>query len=397
MTYYQVVFTLPGMLSKLALTNRESMADLLFESAAKSLHKTIRSEQDYVPASMMVLHTWNQQLEPHWHVHALVPGGGPSRSSDQWKTAQAPPDAFNSDDHYLVDAISLRETFRQFAISHLKRLYAAGKLKLGGQLLYLQDRSAWKVFCTELLEQDWVSFIQPPPTKSSTADQVVRYLTRYLTGGPISDSRILAADANNVTFLARAGTRVGGAREQVPVTLPTLEFVRRWCEHIQPEQLTKTRYFGGWCSRNRTEYQARCRDLLGQASKIQGSQVQDLSPSTDLSVPQKQSSDATDMTLDLLCHSCGSDRLRFIGSTPKPSWSSILTHLDTRCPSWYAEADYQDHCEYLAGEYGISYADWALEMGIESTMSDPLPPEPKYQQQYLPGLYPQREFWLESY
>ncbi len=65
---------------------------------------------------MMVLHTWNQQLLPHWHVHALVPGGGPSLSGDQWKSAQAPPESNNSDDHYLVDAISLREAFRKAAL-----------------------------------------------------------------------------------------------------------------------------------------------------------------------------------------------------------------------------------------------------------------------------------------
>jgi len=67
-----------------------------------------------------------------------------------------------------------------------------------------------------------------------------------------------------VTFMAREGKQTGGEREQVPVTLETIEFVRRWCEHIQPEQLTKTRYFGGWCSRKQRQYQASCRELLGQ-------------------------------------------------------------------------------------------------------------------------------------
>ena len=289
-TYYQVVFTLPGQLSEMALANREVMADLLFDSAAASLRQTIRSQQDYDPASMMVLHTWNQQLHPHWHVHALVPGGGPqltrdALNQDQWKSAEPPPgslnSAVNSKEYYLVDAISLREAFRKAAISRLRKLHAKGELKLGGKFEHLNEAAAWKSFCNELAELDWVSFIQPPPTKSSTADQVVRYLTRYLTGGPISDSRIMAADSNFVTFLAREGKQVGGERKQVPVTIPTLEFMRRWCENIQPDQLTKTRYFGGWCSRNRTEYQASCQRLLGhdvipaaeQAVQVDSTQV----------------------------------------------------------------------------------------------------------------------------
>jgi Putative transposase len=395
-TYYQVVFTLPGELSELALANREAMADLLFESAAASLRKTIRSQQGYDPASMMVLHTWNQQLQPHWHVHALVPGGGPSLSKDAWKSAESPPDAVNSDDYYLVDAVSLREAFRKAALSRLRRLYAAGELKLGGKFTDLQDESAWKKFCDDLSELDWVSFIQPPPTKSSSADQVVRYLTRYLTGGPISDSRIIAADADQVTFLAREGKRVGGEREQVPLTLTTMEFVRRWCDHIQPDQLTKTRYFGGWCCRKRTEYQARCRRMLGLSSENEVSDEIDDPPSVELpSSSAGLAGDSQARESSFRCPACESPLLRLIGQTSKPSWSSVLRHLDSRCPDWYAETERQAFCESLAREYGIEYDDWYLEMRIESTMSKR--PAVPAQQLYLPGLYPERDFLIESY
>lgn len=44
------------------------------------------------------------------------------------------------------------------------------------------------------------------------------YLTSYLTGGPFSDHRIVAADADKVTSMAREGKRTGGERAQVPVT-----------------------------------------------------------------------------------------------------------------------------------------------------------------------------------
>ena len=67
--YYQVVFTLPNALSELALVNRREMADLIAESAWKSLSKNIKKEQGYDPAAVMVLHTWNQKLESHWHGH----------------------------------------------------------------------------------------------------------------------------------------------------------------------------------------------------------------------------------------------------------------------------------------------------------------------------------------
>lgn len=392
-TYYQVVFTLPSQLSEMALANREAMADLLFDSAAASLRKTIRSQQDYDPAAMMVLHTWNQQLHTHWHVHALVPGGGPGISQDQWKSAQAPPGAVNSDEYYLVDAISLRETFRKAAISRLRRLYKNNELKLGGKFEGLNDQAAWNKFCDELAQLDWVSFIQPPPTESCTADQVVRYLTRYLTGGPISDSRIMAADENEVTFLAREGKRVGGEREQVPVTIPTLEFVRRWCEHIQPDQLTKTRYFGGWCSRKQTEYLANCQRLL----RLELTPIDDEAPECEpKSSPALDTTEQPDHESRLQCSVCESHSLRFVAQTPKPAWSSVLTHTDERCPEWYAESEYAEFCAYLEREYGISYEDWDLGTRIESTMSGPRPaPQPR--QLYLAGLSPECAYLIESY
>lgn len=389
-TYYQVVFTLPSVLSELALANREAIADLLFEAAALSLRKTIRCQQQYDPASMMVLHTWNQQIQPHWHIHALVPGGGPSLTGDQWKSAQAPPDANNSDDYYLVDAISLREAFRKAALSRLKKLYIKDQLKFRGKLEYLKHQSAWNTLCDELADIDWVSFIQPPPTKTSTAEQIVRYLTRYLTGGPISDGRILAADNNHVTFLAREGVRVGGERQQVPETIPTIEFVRRWCLHIQPDQLTKTRYFGGWSCHQRTNYHATCRRLLGLDESSQAEpQIEMPEPASSLDT---ESNEATEPESQFQCAACCSHKLSIIGQTPKPSWSELLTHEDDRCPEWYAVSEYAEFCNYLESVYGISYSDWYLEMRQESTMSEPLqsaPSQPQSAQQlYLPGFAP---------
>ncbi len=289
----------------------------------------------------------------------------------------------------------------------LMMLHAKGELKLGGKFEHLNDAAAWKTFCDELAELDWVSLIRPPPTKSSAADQVVRYLTRYLTGGPISDSRIVAADANFVIFMAREGKRVGGERRQVPVTIPTLEFVRRWCEHIQSEQLTKTRYFGGWCSRNRTEYQERCQRLLGLDQDPAAEQVAE-PDSTQADSARADSNQCDSTTLSTQpaidsrctvsipqCPACAGSALRLIAHTPKPEWSVVLSHLDKRCPEWYAETEYAEFCAYLEREYGISYEDWDLETRIESTMSEPRPAVAR--QLYLPGLCPESGYLIESY
>jgi hypothetical protein len=392
-TYYQVVFTLPSELSELALANRMAIADLLFAAAWKSLRKTIRTQQGYEPAAMMVLHTWNQRLQPHWHVHALVPGGGPSLSGNHWRTGEAPAEAPNSSGHYLVDAISLRESFRRYAIAHLKRLRQRGELKLAGKFSHLQEDAAWEAFCARLGSVDWVSFIQPPPTKTSSAAEVIRYLTRYLTGGPISDRRIVAADRREVTFLAREGLRTGGERAQVPVTLSRAEFIRLWCLHIQPDQLTKTRYFGGWCNQQRAKYLQRCRDLLGAA--VSDPVVETTSSEETVLTDDASLTETHEEATPVRCPACEAGSLQLIRERAKPSWSDVLCHLDPRCPSWYAELGREEQRQYLLRTYGVDYEDWYLETRVES--AKPPTTEPPPLQLYLPGMPPARDFWVESF
>ena len=176
------------------------------------------------------------------------------------------------------------------------------------------------------------------------------------------------------------------------MTLPTPEFVRRWCEHIQPDQLTKTRYFGGWCSRQRTKYQERCRRLLG----LSEAEAEDGVAATSLADESQaaESPDAAPTAECPRCPTCRSRSLRLLKCDEKPSWSQVLTHLDARCPDWYAESDYAEQCEWLDREFGISYEDWYLETRIESTIRAA---EPGFTQLYLPGLAPVPDFASQSY
>ncbi|MDA1055996.1 MAG: transposase zinc-binding domain-containing protein, partial [Planctomycetota bacterium] len=82
--YFQVVFTLPDKLSSLVLGNRRALYRLLFRSAASALQRSIGKECGMPAASTMVLHTWNQRLGHHAHIHALVPGSGPSLDGTRW-------------------------------------------------------------------------------------------------------------------------------------------------------------------------------------------------------------------------------------------------------------------------------------------------------------------------
>nr|WP_286178470.1 transposase [Rhodopirellula sp. JC639] len=368
--YYQVVFTLPEVLSTMALANRQEIAELLFHSAWKSLKKTVETEQQYELAALMVLHTWNQKLDAHWHVHALVPGAGPSLKDGGWIEATAPQvDGYEDDRQYLVDAINLRSSFRKIAVAHLQRLRKNGKLKLDGSLAYLQSDEAWEEMVDQLEAKEWVSYIEPPPTESSRGEHVVRYLTRYLTGGPISDYRIIAADDHEVTFWAREGRTTGGESIQVPFTLSTPEFVRRWCLHILPKELTKTRQFGGWSNTKAEGYLAKCRASLTDADRSQAGILDMLSDEVDSSEAEPEST--------LCCEHCGSESLRLTHEYEKRPWSEIFRRDSKDSPRWYRESQENDDIRFWDGAMGEGFSEWYawyLKSGIESAR-EPTAPE----------------------
>lgn len=323
--YYQVVFTLPTQLSRLALGNRTQLYDLLFSAAWLALKQTIEAEQGFDPAALMVLHTWNQKLEAHAHVHAVVPGAGPALNGGQWKEATEP--GGRASGYYLVDAIALRESFREHYINGLRRLLSKQQLKLEGEFAYLQQPEQQQQLLAELEAVQWVSYIEPPPHEDCGPEQVLKYLARYLTGGPISEARIVRADERHVTFIAREGKVTGGQRQQVPITLTTLEFTRRWALHILPKGYTKARRFGGWSNRRTSDYIERCARLLDAAEVKLAPQAMHFDPH-QWELEQESQAELTQAE----CPHCGAP-MQCIAATPKPSWQHIMN--SPHRPSWY--------------------------------------------------------------
>lgn len=250
--YFQVVFTIPDKLSSLVLGNRRPLYRLLFHSAARALQESIHDECGMQAASTMVLHTWNQRLGHHPHIHALVPGSGPSLDGTQWvpcrytqarRKKPAKP--------FLVDNKALGKRFRDSYLRGVRRLIKAGMLKI-------DDLAEINTILDDVTTCDWVVYIQPPPKDTSDPADVIKYLARYMTGGPISDRRLIEVKHGRVFFWARSSDKSG---RQVPVSLSTLEFIRHWTLHILPKGFTKARSYGGWSNTRRQAYQQQCEHL----------------------------------------------------------------------------------------------------------------------------------------
>jgi hypothetical protein len=323
-TYFQVVFTIPDLLSSLALGNREEMYDLLFRSAWKTLRDVIAAEQHFEAAAAMVLHTWNQSLDAHAHLHSLVPGGGPALTGDRRWIKSRRPDVPKCDGRYLCNSEELKEKFRKNFLAGLKRLHKKGKLKLNGAWSFLRSKAGFEAWLKPMEEVTWVAYIEPPPNEQCPPERVARYLARYLTGGPISDRRLVSDEDGFVTFLARAGDKTGGSKEIIPVRIPGAEFVRRWCLHILPKSYTKSRRFGGYSGRHRQRYMAECRELLGPVAAVPGDQP----VVADVTAAEDESDHSP------CCPKCQA-RMRRISFHGKPSWRIVMR--SSHRPHWYRD------------------------------------------------------------
>jgi hypothetical protein len=314
--YFQVVFTLPDDLWPLMLGNRRPTYRLLFHAAWEALQEVLREELGCEPAALMVLHTWNQHLEHYPHLHALVPGGGPSKDGQQW-VGSKPRRVRGQDKPYLVDNHLLSARFRDKFLAGLTRLHRDGKLKLTDRWSYLQDPTAFRDWLQPLSDCDWVVFIEPPPTEHANPEHVLKYLARYLTGGPISDRRLIDHQDGKVTFWARGHDKKAGHQRE-PCTLRGAEFTRRWALHILPKGFVKSRCFGGFSCRHRRTYLDRCRALLG---------AEHAAPAEAAAAESGEASPPTRP-----CPRCQTP-MTCVSQGERVSWRKVLK--GRHCPPWY--------------------------------------------------------------
>ena len=88
--YVHAVFTLPAPLARLALQNKKLIYGLLLRTSADTLLEVARDPR-HLGAKIgffSVLHTWNQKLSVHPHVHCVIPAGGLSLDHTHWMKSQ---------------------------------------------------------------------------------------------------------------------------------------------------------------------------------------------------------------------------------------------------------------------------------------------------------------------
>ncbi len=258
--YFHVVFTLPKQLASVALQNKRVVYNLLFSVVAETL-LTIAADPRHLGADigfLAVLHTWDQTMRHHPHVHCVVPGGGLSPDGERWVSCRK---------GFFLPVNVLARLFRRLFLQGLERAYEKRKLTFHGTCSYLAKPLAFKRLLRSLQAREWWVYAKPP---FGGPKQVLTYLGRYTHRVAISNHRLLSLKDGNVTFTWR-DSRHGQRRS--PMTLTTAEFIRRFLLHVLPRGFQRIRQFGLLANRRRREKLVRCRQLLGAAQTTEPQSV----------------------------------------------------------------------------------------------------------------------------
>jgi hypothetical protein len=227
--HFHLVFTVPHERNPLILTNKKVLFNILFKAVSETLADFARTHLKGRIGFLAVLHTWDQTLLDHFHLHCLIPGGALAFDRSRWIPARS---------NFLFHVRALSIVFRAKFLDLLHDARSKDQLQFLGRAQALAVANGWNQLHDSLKRKKWVVFAKRP---FSSPETVLEYLGRYTHRVAISNHRIQAVADGKVTFLYR-GRHHDTSR--CSMTLDASEFIRRFLLHVLPDGFQRVRHFG---------------------------------------------------------------------------------------------------------------------------------------------------------
>jgi len=219
--YFMATFTLPEKLRPVIRSHQKQCYNILFQSSADSLKK-LALDKRFIGGKIgmvSVIQTWSRILTLHPHIHFIIPGIAISDNNQKITFSK---------DGFLMRVEPLSIIFRAKFRDAMKK---AG-------LFELVPAEVW--------QQDWVVHIE----SVGNGENALKYLAPYVYRIAISNSNILSCRNGFVTFRYK-DSESGKIKT---MTLPAIEFIRRFLQHVLPKGFQKIRYFGFLHPKNRVQF-----------------------------------------------------------------------------------------------------------------------------------------------
>ena len=130
------------------------------------------------PGIIQVLHTWNQEMEYHVHMHCIISGGGLTTDQKIRKSKSS----------FFIPVKVLRDKFKGKYLAELDSLYKKQKLVFSSSCEKLCNSYEWSEFRNSLYNKNWCPYIKETFNGFGNA---IEYLGRYTHKVAISNRRII--------------------------------------------------------------------------------------------------------------------------------------------------------------------------------------------------------------
>ena len=236
--YFHVVFTLPHALNPIVLNNKKVMLTILFQAASRTLlafgENTLGGKLGFIAT----LHTWDQKLNAHFHLHCLVAGGAVAPDGSRWISCKK---------NYLFNARALSLMFRGKFMDRMKKACQRQDLQL--------TNDNYHQLKAQLYKKPWIVDVRDPVNNPA---HVLEYLARYTHRVAIANSRIRVLKDGMVTFSYKNRRK---ARTEA-LTITAVAFIRRFLLHSLPKRFVRIRHYGFLANRYRSKNLAAIRRLM---------------------------------------------------------------------------------------------------------------------------------------
>lgn len=237
--YFHGVFTVPEELRGLFRFNKRHLYDLLLLSVKETIFEFALNPKQKMEAKaglICILHTWNQKMQYHPHVHCIIPAGG-LNTKGEWKTTKG-------EDNFLFSVKALSDKFKKKFLILLADLVKKGEIIFPVKDAHCSTKSGFYKTKSMMYDKPWVVYSKEA---FGGPDQVLEYLGRYTHKIAISNHRIIKVTATHVHFkyLDRANKT---SRER---KVTGEQFVLLFLQHVLPSRFIKIRHYGFLSTRSK--------------------------------------------------------------------------------------------------------------------------------------------------
>jgi len=249
---FHLVFTVPHDLNPRILAHKRPLLTLLCNAASQTLGQCGHRSLGGQSGGTMVLHTWDQTLGAHCHVHCLMAAG--ALSANGMRGIEAAP-------RFLFPVRALSTVLRGKFWAALAQGGAAGAVPRVQGLPALGTPEDVAQLRAQLYTKAWVVYAKAPLAGPAP---VLDYIGRYTHRVAIANHRILDGHDGWVRLADR--NRRQGNRVQT-ITLDADACIRRFLWHVLPRGCMRLRHYGFLANRHKARPLRRCRELWGQPSE----------------------------------------------------------------------------------------------------------------------------------